>query len=401
MEKIMERAKEINHEIVAHRRQFHKHPETGLDLPMTKAYVIQELKKMGYMPKEYGKSSVAAVAGGKRPGKAFLIRGDMDALPIQEETGLPFASDNGSMHACGHDCHAAMLLGAAKLLKEMEDELDGRVKLFFQSAEETMEGAKEAVEAGVLTDPDVAAAMMIHVMSGTPIPSGRLTIFEEGPSYASVDWFRVDIQGKGGHGASPDITVSPLGIMSHIYQCIQDIIATGIPASAHAVMTVGEMHGGATSNIIPDTAYMAGTIRTFDQAVQAQIKDRLIQTAEGVAALKGGKAKVTFSISAPSLVCDRGVSEDVIGALKKHLGEAHIVDVKDLFGPAPRMTGSEDFAYVAQKVPATVALLSAGTVEEGYTYPGHHPKTDFKEDVLYVGAAAYVSGAVEWLSKHK
>ncbi len=252
----------LREELITHRRQLHRDPEVGLHLPRTRAYVMEQLRGYGCAPIECGDSGVVALIGGKKPGKVFLLRADMDALPIQEETGLPYASRTpGNMHACGHDTHTAMLLGAAKLLKQHEDEIPGTVKLLFQPGEEILEGAKAMVEAGVLENPRVDAAAMLHVIAGSQVKEGTMGVFGPGAAYASADWFKIEIKGLGGHGAAPNYTRNPLGALCTIHQGIHEIIAEHSAPAENCVMTVGELHGGDTGNIIPDSAYLRGTIR--------------------------------------------------------------------------------------------------------------------------------------------
>ncbi|MFR8310181.1 MAG: M20 metallopeptidase family protein, partial [Negativibacillus sp.] len=265
MNQLLQRAKELNPEIVSHRRRFHQNPELGLHLPKTSAYICEQLEKMGYQPQRIGDSSILAAVG--NGDKTFLLRADMDALPIHEETGLPFSSCvEGCMHACGHDCHAAMLLGAAKLLKEQESCLQGKVWLFFQAGEEILDGAKEALDDGLLEKTHADAAMMIHILSGSPIPAGSICFPAQNGCYASADWYRIDVSGKGGHGAMPQNTISSVNTICAVNAGIQEIMSVGIEPAANAVMTVGELHAGfaGSGNIIPDSAYLAGTIRTFD-----------------------------------------------------------------------------------------------------------------------------------------
>ena len=402
MKKILEEAKRISEQIVEDRRQLHQMPELGLDLPRTKAYVVKRLKEMGYVPQEIGKSGITVLAGGKIPGKVFLLRADMDALPIKEETGLPFASRSDNMHACGHDTHTAMLLGAARILKDREDEIQGTVKLFFQPGEEILAGAKEAVDAGLLHNPKVDAAMMVHILSGLDGPTGVIGILGDGACYASCDWFRVDIQGKGGHGAVPESTVSPINIASAINAAIQEIMAMVVPPAQRAVMTVGEMHSGNAGNIIPDSAYMIGTIRTFDEGVRSLIKEKLVKVSESIAVSRGGSAKVAFSQSTPAAINDPKMREMALASLAELLGPEGVVDMEKVFdGAFARVSGSEDFAYIAEKVPSLVSFLFAGNHKEGFTYFSHHPRTDFKEDYFYVGAASYAQIAMDWLIKNR
>lgn len=402
MSQYLERAKEINEEIVAHRRQFHKNPELGLHTPKTSAYIWERLVEMGYQPEHVGSSSIVATAG--QGEKTFLIRADMDALPIREETGLEFCSSvDGCMHACGHDCHAAMMLGAAKLLKEQEGRLKGKVRIFFQAGEEILDGAKEAVEAGLLENPHVDAAMMIHIMSNTPIAEGSLCFPTDGGCYASADWYRVDVTGRGGHGAMPHTTISSVNTICAINAGIQDIMSVVVAPSANAAMTVGELHAGeaGSGNVIPASAYMAGTIRTFDEKVRKTIKESLEKMAEGTAAARGAAAAVSYSHSAPVVMHDKQLRGFAMETLREAFGEASVVDMKEIFGGAFDKAGaSEDFAYIAERVPSAIMFLAAGTPANGYSAPGHNPKTNFSEEVFYVGAAAYAEVASRWLEKH-
>ncbi len=229
---ILKFAENLTEELIAHRRYLHQIPEIHTDLPLTVAYVKQQLVEMGYSPIDCGASGVLAIAGGKNPGKVFLIRADMDALPVSEECDLQFKSTNGCMHACGHDFHTAMLLGAAKILKEHENDICGTVKLMFQPAEETLAGAKMMIDAGILDNPAVDAAMMMHVMVGFPLPTGAVVVGATGAVSAASDWFEINVTGKGGHGAMPENTVDPINIACHIHSGIQALNSREIPASA-------------------------------------------------------------------------------------------------------------------------------------------------------------------------
>ena len=403
MKQILEEAKSINKELAENRRYLHQHPELSLELPNTKKFVMEKLKEYGYSPLEYGESGVVAIAGGKKEGKVFLMRGDMDALPIQEETGLPYASENdGCMHACGHDCHTSMLLGAAKILKEHEDEIEGTVKLLFQPGEETLVGAREMVDAGVLENPHVDAAMMIHATIGTPIPDGMVGVFGGEPCYASADWFKINVKGKGGHGATPQLSIDPLGAVCAIHSGIQEIVAEHVNPAENCVMTIGEIHGGNTGNVIADTAYLRGTIRTFNEATRETLKESLIRMTEYTAKSRRCTAEVDFTNSCGVVVCEEKVSEDLLGFTQDMLGANVAVDLRTAFsGLLRRVSGSEDFAAIAEKVPSAVALLFIGNTKEGYTYGNHHPKSKFNDDFLYVGTATYANMAMEWLKKNK
>ena len=259
------RAQELKDEITQNRRRIHQNAEVGLNLPNTKAFVTEKLREYGLKPTECG-HGVTATLG--KPGKTLLLRADMDALKVKEKTDLPFRSENGSMHACGHDMHAAMLLGAARLLKAHQSELKGTVKLVFQPDEEGFTGAKAMLKAGVLEAPEPQAAMALHVNSGTP--SG-LVLCGKGTFMAGCTLFRITVKGVGCHGAMPETGVDPINIAAHIYLALQEITARELPAKTPAIVTMGKFSAGHAPNIIPQEAVIEGTIRTFDRDVTALI----------------------------------------------------------------------------------------------------------------------------------
>ena len=206
------------------RRTLHRHPEVGFDLPQTRALVKQALTEMGYTPQDCGKAGILVLAGGKKPGKTILLRGDMDALPVQEESGVDFASEvPGRMHGCGHDMHTAMMLGAAKLLKAHEEELEGTVKLEFQPAEEIFQGSPDMIANGLLEDPKVDAAVMFHVVAGMPLPSGMVLVPGGGITMASCEQYHITVHGKGGHGSMPEACIDPITAAAHIHIALQEI----------------------------------------------------------------------------------------------------------------------------------------------------------------------------------
>jgi len=400
MKTIVDEAKQIQDELIEYRRALHQNAEIGMELPMTTAFVMEELKKMGYEPEEICKSGVVATAGGKKPGKVILLRADMDALPVEEETGEAFKSNNGNMHGCGHDFHTAMLLGAAKLLKQNEDEIEGTVKLMFQPGEEILKGAKAMVEAGILENPKVDAAVMLHVFTGMPMTAGTFIVPEAGPTTSASDWFEINIQGKGGHGAMPDTAVDPLYVMSHIHIALQAINSREIPPADSAVVTVGMMGGGTTTNVIPDTAHMSGTIRTFSKKNREFVPERIKAIAEGIAQTFRAKANVNIMHGCPAVYSDGSVIESAREALVDSFGEEAVVNMANAF-QGGKLMGSEDFSFVSDKVPSLMLVLVAGNSEEGYVYPMHHPKARFDEAVLFKGAAAYANIAMHWLSQNK
>lgn len=394
MQKIAEQAKGLKDELVQIRRRLHQHPEVGRDLPLTREFVIEKLTEYGYEPELIAGIGVIAYAGGKKPGKTFLLRADMDALPIKEDTDYSFKATNNNMHACGHDMHTTMLLGGAKLLKEYEDEIEGTVKLIFQPDEEGFTGAKSMIDAGLLDNPKVDAAMALHVKSEAP---SNLIVYGRGLSIASCIRFRITVEGVGCHGAMPETGVDPLYIATHIYLALQEIKTREIAATEPLVITVGKFAGGATPNVIPNEVIMEGTIRTFSKELGATVFQRMGEIAESTAKMFRGSAKLEELSSVPPLANDKEVAEEMAGYLKEIFPAQNIVGIDN-----PGM-GSEDFASIAEKVPSVYFIIGAGTKEQdpGFGYPMHHPRVKFDEEILTTGAAAHAYGAISWLKKHK
>lgn len=404
-EALLQEAAAYQSQLIQTRRYLHTHPGIGFDIADTKEYAKQELTAMGYQPLDCGKAGIAALAGGLHPGKVFLIRGDMDALPIKEEADVPFASTNGKMHACGHDMHTTMMLGAARLLKAHEKEIMGTVKLMFQPAEEIFEGSHDMITAGVLKNPDVDAAMMIHVMAGLPLPAGTVISCDGGVSAPAADYFTIDIQGKGCHGSMPNNGVDPITVAAHIITGLQEIHARELGLCEEAILTIGSLTAGNAANVIPDTATMSGTIRTYDESTRSFIRQRISEIASGIATAFRASASVTFGSGCPTLLNDSDLAKCTAGYLKELLGPAKAFTATQLnamsgAGKAPKSTGSEDFAYVSQEVPSIMFALAAGEPQNGYCYPQHHPKVKFDESVLSEGCAVYAYTAMRWLAEH-
>lgn len=406
-EKLLKRAKELQDVIASERRYLHTHAETGFDLKDTMAFVKKELSDMGYEPKECGKSGLVALAGGKKEGKVFLLRADMDALPVKEEAEVDFPCFNGNMHACGHDMHTAMLLGAARILKEQEDEIRGTIKLMFQPAEEIFEGSQDMISSGLLQNPSVDGGLMIHVMAGMPVPAGTVIVSAPGVSAPAADYFEIKVRGKGCHGSMPNTGVDPLTAAAHILIGLQEIHSRELAMDDRAVLTIGTMNGGTAANVIPDTVVMGGSIRTFEEETRTLIKKRLQEIVQGIAGAFRAEAEVIFGSGCPTLVNDREMSlcaEKYVKELLKDEGKAF--SVRELQSMAENQTssksaGSEDFAYVSHEIPSVMLALAAGEPEKGYSYPQHHPMVKFDEKALSYGSAIYCYTAMRWLEEHK
>ena len=401
---LLQEAEQMWDHVLRERRALHQMPGTGFDISETLAYVRQELTEMGLQPTDCGRAGLTALVGGKRPGKVFLLRADMDALPIREEADVDFASQNGRMHACGHDLHTAMLLGAARLLKAHEDEIDGTVKLMFQPAEEIFEGSHDMIEAGLLENPKVDASLMIHVMAGMPFPAGTVVVSAPGVSAPAADYFDIKVQGKGCHGSMPNTGVDPLTAAAHILIALQELHARELAMDDRAVLTIGTMNAGTAANVIPDTVTMGGSLRTFDEETRSFLKQRMTEIAQYTAKAFRAEAEVTFGSGCPTLVNDKDLSACCGQYMKELLGTDRVFSVAELNamgGSSSKTAGSEDFAYVSQEVPSLMLALAAGQPEKGYCYPQHHPMAKFDESVLPGGSAVYAWAALRWLQDHK
>jgi hippurate hydrolase len=324
----------------------------------------------------------------------------MDALPIDEEANVEYRSEiPGKMHGCGHDMHTAMLLGAAKLIKEHEDEIAGTVKLEFQPAEEIFQGSTDMLESGLLDDPHVDAAFMIHVVPGLPMPSGMLLVPGGGISMASCEQYHITVKGKGGHGSMPHVAIDPITAAAHIHLALQEINSRELDGNDFGVFTTCRFEAGKTSNVIPDSAEMWGTIRTIDEEnrVGEQIKKRMTEICQGVGTALRCDVSTEFYDYSPCMMIDPALSKDAITYMKELVGNAAL-DMAAITG-GKAGGGSEDFAFVSHKVPTVSLFLSAGNSEEGYPYSQHHPKVTFDDSVLHRGSAAYAYMALRWLEE--
>jgi len=376
---------------VNHRRYFHVHAEVGLNLPKTRAYVMQTLRSYGLEPKACGSGVTATIGKG---GRTILLRADMDALPIREESGEPFACTTGNAHACGHDFHAAMLLTAAKLLKEREDQLAGTVKLMFQPGEEVLLGARDMMENGLLDDPMPDAALAVHVCAGKE-PPGMYMYNDTGALMASVDGFRITIRGKGAHGAYPQAAIDPINIAVHVYLAMEDLISREAEPEKMCILSVGKFTAGSAWNVIPESAVLEGAVRTNDKASRERLLRRLHEVAEKTAEVYDGTAQVEMLCQVPPLTCDPGLMEEIVG----YLEQSGIPQLRSQ--PGITANASEDFALIAERIPSAYLYLSAGFPDERGELLAHNPQVVFDEDVCPIGAACLVHCAESWLKAHK
>lgn len=389
--------KTIQHEIVSWRRELHQIPETGHDIPNTAEYIKKQLKEMGIPYKDnIGGLGIAAVIEGSFAGKTIAMRADMDALAVEEKTELPFASKNGNMHACGHDAHMAMLLGAAKVLNSHKAEMSGKIKLIFQPAEEGPGGAKPMIEAGVLEDPKVDAAISIHVGDIFPgvVNTGNIGICY-GTVQACLDRFKIKIKGKGCHGAMPHTGVDPITIAGHVINALQTIVSREVKPTNPAVVTIGKLHGGSSYNIIPDYVELDGTARAIDQGEREKIAAHIESIVAGITRGMQGDYEYEYIFGYPPMKNDPEFTKDMVESIKKVVDEKDIVEIIE-----PTM-GGEDFAYFLLEVPGTYMYLGTNNPEKGIVYPQHNAKFDVDEDLLWKGGAVMAQGAWDWLEKNK
>lgn len=386
---MLSKAMKMKEELVEHRRWLHAHAETGFDLDQTADYVCRQLEDMGYLPRRVGRCGIV-VDHNRSEGPTILLRADMDALPIVEETNLEFSSQTGRMHACGHDLHTAMLLGAAKLL--VNEDLPGNVRFLFQPAEELLEGAKDMIDSGVLEGVD--AAMMIH-SAIAPLPTGMAIISSPGISAPAADYFTIRIHGKSCHGSAPQDGIDPIPAAAQILLAIQNIQTRELGINDRAVLTIGSIHGGTAANVIADAVEMRGSLRTADETVRQKLRTRMEEIVSSMSTVFRCKGEITFDSGCPCLLNDEAMSMLAARCLKEALGEDLAKTTLELNPKgSPTAGGSEDFAYISQQVPSVMVALCAGNSE----HPLHHPQVVFDEEALPYGAAAYASVAVEYLN---
>lgn len=371
------------------RRHFHAHPEVSGKEFQTSETVKQELDKFGISWVPCGmETGILATIQGAKPGKTILLRGDMDALTVQEETGLPFASQNeGVMHACGHDCHVSMLLTAARIINDMKDELCGTVKLAFQPAEEIAEGAKSMISEGALNGVD--GCFGIHIWS--EVPMGKISC-EAGPRMASADQFKIDIRGKGGHGATPHLCVDAAVATSAVVSNLQSIVSREVSPMDPAVVTVGTIQVGSRWNVVPEYGHIEGTTRCFSKDVWGKFPERMERIAKDTAQSFGAEAQLDYIRLVPPTINDAAMSALVQSAASK-------VVSPDCDYSYPVTMGGEDFAFFMDEVPGAIALLGGGSEACGAIWPQHSGKFRIDEDALLRGAMLYAQVALDYNAK--
>lgn len=371
------------------RRDLHQHPELGFQEVRTAGVIARELGKLGIeVSTGIGKTGVVGLLEGEHPGPAVLLRFDIDALPILEETGAEYASlTPGKMHACGHDGHVAVGLTVAKLLNEHRGDLHGTIKLVFQPAEEGLGGAAKMIEDGVLENPVPVKALALHVWNDMPL--GWIGV-SSGPVMAGASTFTVRVTGKGGHGAQPQSSVDPVLAGAQIVTALQSIVSRNVSPLQAAVASVTQFHAGDAFNIIPQTAELNGTIRFFAPNVREKVFERFEQVVRGVGGAMGCQVSIDLREITPAVVNDFNVSIDVQKTARKLFPDAEIAT-------SYQTMGSEDMAYMLQKIPGCYFFVGSSNAERGLNYGHHHPKFDIDEAVLPRAAALMAAAAYNLL----
>lgn len=390
---IWNECEKIQNNIVRMRRELHMIPELGLDLPKTRAYVMAKLAEFGipYVLSERDSSIIATLKGG-RPGRTVALRADMDALPIQEETGVNYTSTHdGCMHACGHDAHTAMLLGAAKVLAEHRGELCGEVRFLFQTAEELSKGASIIVENGGLDNVDAVFGIHIGTILSKDIPAGTFVVCP-GTVMASNDRFVIKVKGNGCHGSTPEKGIDPINIAAHIVLALEAISARELNACLPHVITVGKITGGEQYNIIPDEVEIEGTTRAFSEDVRQKMAKRIGEISRATAAAFGGSVEFTMDWGAPPVINDVSCAAFAADSVCDIFGDKLITEM-----PYPNM-GGEDFAVYLGKVPGAFMFLSSSNPAKRTDIAHHHCKFNIDEDVLWQGSAVFAAITEKYLN---
>ena len=378
-------AKEYKEYLIEMRRWFHAHAEIGEKEFETSAKIKEELTKYGIEWRPCSlQTGVLATVVGEKPGKTILLRADMDALPVLEETGFDFASQNvGVSHACGHDCHTASLLTAARLLHDHRSELCGTVKFAFQPAEEVGTGAPGMIQGGALEGVDCAFG--IHIWS--MIPAGKISV-RGGPQLAAVDKFIINIEGKGGHASAPHECVDPIVCLGAMISNLQSVVSRECNPADAAVLTIGKVSSGTLWNVIPGTAYMEGTTRFFTRELKTAFPEKMARVVQGTAATYGCKADLNYIPIIPPTINDDAVAEFVKDTAAKIVSRENIIDI------GPISTG-EDFGLYLEKVPGVMALVGVGNEACGAIWPQHSSKYTVDEDALLNSVMLYAQVALD------
>lgn len=382
-------AKALKDQVIGWRRELHQIPELGTKLPQTMKYISGKLTEMGI--EHQVKDDISCIwftLGQGEP--CLMLRADVDALPGNELSGLPFASTNGCMHSCGHDMHGAVMLGVSKALKEHEAELKGTVKVLFQSAEETFQGAKAAIAQGVLENPKVDAAFGMHIFASQNLGSLAYNDILMGAVYG----FKITITGVGGHGSQPERCIDPINAGVEVYQALHALIAREKPPLKAAALTIGQFAAGEASNVIPEVCVLQGTLRTFDPEVRALLIKRINEIVPAVCTAYRCKCEIEELSNVPSLVCDTKLSEEIRAGIDE-------IGVITEYLPGTQFIGSEDFALYAEKVPSVYYTIGAGPEDKSLWFGQHNPKIVFNEEAMEKAIAIFLKTVDGYFENHK
>ncbi|MCC3866923.1 M20 family metallopeptidase [Terrisporobacter mayombei] len=384
---INELAKVNKDYVISLRREFHKNPEVSFKEFNTSKIIKEELDKIGIEYISCASTGVVATIKGNHPGKTVALRADIDALSVQELNNMEYKSlVPGMMHACGHDGHASMLLGAAKILYYLKDEIHGTIKLFFQPAEEIGEGAKAMIKDGAMNNVD--SVFGIHLWSNIDV--GEISV-ESGPRMASADWFSIDITGKGGHGSAPHECVDALVVASSIVMNLQNIVSRQVDPLHPLVLSVGMLNSGSRFNVIAENAYMEGTTRCFNLDLRKKLPDMMENIIDNVANGYGAKASLNYNFLLSPTINDTNCSAIAEVAAEKIVGKDKVIKFE-------KVTGSEDFSFYLEKAPGTLAFVGCRNEEKSACYPHHSGNFNIDEDALEIGTKLYVNYAIDYLN---
>ena len=385
---VRDSAEQFKEQIVSWRREVHANPEVAWTETKTGNMVAEELKNLGIEVTRIAEIGVVGLLKGEKKGKTVALRADMDALPITEATDVPYKSKNlGAMHACGHDGHVAMLLGAAKVLSQMKNQINGTVKFIFQPAEEIGLGALKLIEAGVMEDVD--AIFGIHLWPD--LPSGKVSLVP-GPRMASADKLKITVKGKSGHGSMPHQGIDAILAASAIIMNLQSISSREIAPLEPAVVTIGKLAGGTGWNITCDEVTLEGTTRCFSHEVRKSFPLAIERIIKNTAASYRAQAELEYIPIAPPLINDALISQIAAASLQKLYGE-------NMAGTIEKVMGGEDFAFLCEKTPGAMAFVGIGNKEKKTDYPLHNDKFNIDEDVLPIGAALHAQFALDFLNR--
>lgn len=385
---VVELAKKYKDYVIEMRREFHANPELSMKEVRTSKRVMEELQKMGVECVQLAGTGVMATIRGTKPGKTVALRADMDALPVTECNEVEYKSKNqGVMHACGHDGHTAMLLGTAKVLNDMRDEINGTVKLFFQPGEESAEGAKGMIAEGAMEGVDGVFA--IHLWMD--VESGKVSV-EEGPRMASADFYKIFVKGKSGHGSLPHQGVDAVLAGSAIVMNLQSVVSREISPLEPAVITVGSFNSGTRCNILAGDALLEGTTRSFSPEVRETLETAMERIIKTTAESYRAEARLEYDYKTSPVINNAECSKIAAGSVEKILGKEGIAMMT-------KVTGGEDFAEFMALVPGVIAFVGIKNDAKGIVYPHHHEKFNIDEDALETGTALYAQYAVDFLNK--